>query len=346
VDSDVIFDADYIADLETASDENEELVRGLVTRKDRGRYMVQADGASVPCTISSMLRKKLIYPMRDPASLPHYEVQSVGDIEMVDPVAVGDYVAFVDAGDGTGMIKDVLPRKSQLSRLAAGPIPLEQVLVANVDQMVAVFAAARPKPKWHLLDRYLLTAEAAGVPAVICINKLDLVDPARLDPIIDLYSGLGYPVILSSAVDGRGLDVVREQLSGRISVLMGKSGVGKTSLLNALEPGLGLRVRAVGKGKVGKGRHTTTHLELVPLSSGGGVVDTPGMRELALWQARPHELPWLFPEFRPYLGTCKFGASCVHDSEPGCAIKQAVDNGDVSGPRYESYLKLLEEMSE
>jgi ribosome biogenesis GTPase len=244
------------------------------------------------------------------------------------------------------MIKEVLPRKSRLSRLAAGPIPLEQVLVANVDQMVAVFAAARPKPKWHLLDRYLVTAEAAGVQAVVCINKLDLVAPASLGEIVDLYSGLGYPVMLSSVVDGRGIDVVRERLEGRISVLMGKSGVGKTSLLNALEPGLGLRVRAVGKGRIGKGRHTTTHLEFVPLSGGGGVVDTPGMRELALWQARPGELPWFFPEFRPHLGMCKFGASCVHDSEPGCAIKQAVDNGDVSSPRYESYLKLLEEMSE
>jgi len=126
---------------------------------------------------------------------------------------------------------------------------------------------------------------------------------------------------------------------------MGKSGVGKSSLLNALEPGLGLCVKAVGTGSVGKGRHTTTHLEMVPLSGGGGVVDTPGMRELALWRARPEELPWFFPEFRPVLGECKYGASCVHDREPGCTIKQAVDNGDVSGPRYESYLKLLKEMS-
>ena len=134
-------------------------------------------------------------------------------------------------------------------------------------------------------------------------------------------------------------------LKDRVSVLVGKSGVGKTSLLNALEPGLGLRVRAVGTGSVGKGRHTTTHLEMVPLSGGGGVVDTPGMRELALWRTRPGELPWFFPEFHRFLGECKYGASCVHDSEPGCAIRRAVENGDVSEPRYESYLKLLKEIS-
>lgn len=316
------------------------LTEGIVIRKDRGRYMVQVGEDTVPCALSTMLRKRLLYPVRDPNSLPHYGVQRVADIEMVDPVAVGDRVGFMDAGDGSGMIRAVLPRKSRLSRAAAGPIPLEQVLVANVDQMVAVFAAARPTPKWHLLDRYLVTAEAAGIPALICITKLDLVDERALDHVVALYRDLGYTVQLTSTVDGRGIDALRERLVGRLSVLMGKSGVGKTTLLNAIEPGLGLRVNAVSDGKIGKGRHTTTHLELVPLSQGGGVVDTPGMRELSLWQAQPEVLPSLFPEFRPYLGACKFGASCRHDSEPGCAIKQAVDNGSISEERYLSYLKL------
>jgi len=316
---------------------------GAVFRKDRGRYQVRVGDRVVPCTISTMLRKQLIYPTRDPASLTHFEVQRVGNIREVDPIAIGDRVAFVDAGDGTGMIKEVLPRRNQVSRMDPGPIPLEQVLVANVDQMVAVFAAARPKLKWHLVDRYLVSAEAAGVPAVICITKLDLVDPAGLEPMLSVYRDLGYGVLLTSSEDGRGIEEARKCLTERVSVLMGKSGVGKTSLLNALEPGLGLRVKAVGTGRVGKGRHTTTHLELVPLSGGGGVVDTPGMRELTLWRARPDELAWFFPELRPYLGRCKFGASCVHDTEPGCAVKRAVDNGEVSVPRYESYLKLFRE---
>jgi len=166
----------HAVETDLSQDSELPLITGAVIRKDRGRYLIRADDRVAPCAISAMLRKRLIYPTRDPASLGHFEVQRVGDIKAIDPVAIGDNVAFVDAGDGTGLIKEVLPRKNQISRLAAGPIPLEQVLVANVDQMVAVFAAARPKPKWHLLDRYLVTAGAAGVPALICITKMDLVN--------------------------------------------------------------------------------------------------------------------------------------------------------------------------
>ncbi len=325
---------------------SDELKQGLVIRKDRGRYTVRVESGDVPCTLSSLLRKRLLYPLRDPASLGHYEVQRVENIEVVDPVAIGDHVAFVVAGDGTGMIKEVLPRQRQLSRRDPGPIPLEQVLVANVDQVVVVFAAARPEPKWHLLDRYLVVAESAGIPARICVTKIDLVVEAELGHVLALYRGLGYPVTLTSIVDSQGIETVREELQGRISVLVGKSGVGKTSLLNAIEPGLGLRVNAVGTGKIGKGRHTTTHLELIPLSAGGGVVDTPGMRELELWHVDRHTLGTCFPEMLPHLGSCKFGTGCRHDGEPGCAIRRAVDNGDISRSRYESYLRMAQEVAE
>jgi ribosome biogenesis GTPase len=324
--------------------ESEVLIEGVVVRKGRGQYLVQTTDGTVPCVISTLLRKKLIYPTADPNSLAHYQVQRVGHIEMVDPLAIGDRVRFLDAGDGSGMIKVVLQRENHLSRRDPGPIPLEQVLVANADQMVAVFSAARPSPSWHLLDRYLVMAEIAGIPAVICITKMDLVNPEDFKAVLEPYCALGYPVYYTSAINGQGMDALRQILHGRLSVFTGKSGVGKTSLLNVLQPGLGLQVKAVYKGKEGKGRHTTSHLEMFPLTDGGWVVDTPGMRELGFWDMDVTDMAACFRELRPYLGQCKFGASCTHRSEPGCAIQQAVDNGSVSRQRFESYLVLAEEV--
>ena len=315
---------------------------GMVIRKNRGQYLVQADGKSIPCAISSRLRKTLIYPTAAPTSL-HHRVQRVDDIEVVDPIAVGDQVAFIDAGDGTGIIHDVLPRKTQLSRRAAGDIPLEQVLVANIDQVVIVFAAAKPEPKWNLLDRYLVTAESAGVPAVICMTKLDLINKESLEEDLSLYRGLGYHILLTSSSQGMGIEEARRALEGKISIFMGKSGVGKSSLLNAIQPGLGVKISAVGKGEVGKGRHTTTHLEMFPLDTGGAVVDTPGMREFSLWNVDEDGLAGLFPEMRPFLGGCQFQSNCEHEHEPGCAIRKSVTAGKIHPRRYQSYLKLLHE---
>lgn len=315
---------------------------GMVTRKNRGQYLVQVNGDSIPCGISSRLRKTLVYPTAAPTSL-HHRVQRVDDIEVVDPIAVGDMVSLVDAGDGTGVIHSVLPRKSQLSRRAAGDIPLEQVLVANVDQVVIVFAAARPEPKWNLLDRYLVTAESAHLPAVICMTKLDLVEEDALEEDLAIYRNLGYTILLTSASDSRGIDQARAAFQNRVSILMGKSGVGKSSLLNAIQPGLGVKVNAVGKGEIGKGRHTTTHLEMFALDQGGSVVDTPGMREFTLWEIDEMGLSGLFPEMRPHLGKCQFRSNCLHEHEPGCAVRRAVMKGDVHPRRYQSYLKLLHE---
>lgn len=323
------------------SNRTNEPVTGMVIRKLRGQYLVRTGSREIPCSISNRLRKQLIYPLADPSSL-HHRVQKVEEIDVVDPVAVGDQVSLLDAGDGTGMIHEVLPRKSQLSRASSRPGVLEQVIVANADQVLIVFAAAKPEPKWGLLDRFLVTAEASNLPAVVVITKMDLLDGEKVED-LDIYREIGYPVVLTSAVDGRGIEMVKEKLQGKISILMGKSGVGKSSLLNAVQPGLGLKVSAVGKGEVGKGRHTTTHLEMFPLDEGGGVIDTPGMRSFALWDVSNEEMAYFFREMRPFLGKCQFRSGCMHEDEPGCAVRNAVMAGKVNPKRYQSYLKLLHE---
>lgn len=311
---------------------------GTVFKKNLGHYTVNAGGRIVLCTISNRLRKNLVYPIADPNSIrPH--VMAVKDIWAVDPVAIGDTVRFVDGGAGEGMITEVLPRTSKLVRRAAGTKTLEQVIVANVDQIVAVFAAAQPASKWELLDRYLAAAEAADLPAIICITKQDLIEGDHVLEEVETYRKIGYPVLLSSAITGEGLEAVRQALAGRVSVLAGSSGAGKTSLLNALEPGLGLRVSEVSR-HTGKGKHTTSYLQMFELQGGGSVVDTPGMREFGLYEVDGEGLDTLFPEMRSYLGHCRFGVDCSHSHEPGCAVKQAVAAGEISPRRHRSYLRM------
>ncbi len=315
---------------------------GVVYRKTTGHYTVHTNGREIDCELSSLIRKQLIYPIADPTSLRH-NVREVREIEHADPVAIGDRVRFIAAGDGTGLINEVLPRRSRLSRPAPGYGANEQVIVANVDRVIPVFAAASPTPKWGLLDRYLVSAESSEIPALIVVTKLDLAGPDRkLDEALDIYRRIGYPVRMVSAVTGEGLDKLRQELHGRTSVLVGKSGVGKTTLLNALQPGLGLRVKEVGRGGQGKGRHTTTHLEMFDLDFGGALVDTPGMREFGLWDVRGGDLALLFPEMAGYVGRCRFGLSCRHNEEPGCAVRKAVMAGQVSPQRYQSYMRLSE----
>ncbi len=315
---------------------------GVVYKKQLGTYFVRTPEGEIVCSISSRLRKELIYPIADRSSIIHHRVQKVNDIHMVDPVAIGDCVKFLTAEDGTGVISEVLPRRNKVARLAAGDKELEQVIAANVDQLVCVFAAMLPDPAWNLLDRYLVTAEEAGIPALIIITKLDLVEPGTFDAVMDEYRALGYDVIMSSTVDQKGIDELREALRGKMSVLIGKSGVGKTSLLNAVQPGLGLRVGEVSK-TLKKGKHTTTHLEMIELESGGAIVDTPGMRHFAAWNVDDGDLAMLYREMQPYVGTCRFGLDCSHINEPGCAILKAVGAGKITERRYKSYVRMLQE---
>ncbi len=319
--------------------------QGIVFKKSQGHYFVRADGRLVTCAISNRLRKVLIYPTAAPTSL-HQRVREVRDVPTIDPVAVGDVVEFTDGGHDTGLITEVLPRKNTLVRRSAAPMPgahaHEQVIVANVDQVMAVYPAGQPAKRQWMLDQYLAAAEASRLPARICLTKADLADEAQMRAEIEMYERLGYPVIATSAVTGQGLAEFKEALQGRVSVLIGKSGVGKTSLLNALQPGLGLRVKAVNL-HTAEGKHTTTHLEMFQLDFGGGVVDTPGLREFKLWEIDSADLAQVFPEMRPYLGRCKFGADCTHAHEPGCAVKAAVEAGTISSRRYQSYLRMRED---
>lgn len=321
---------------------------GVVYKKAIGNYWVTVNGHVIRCSISSMLRKQLIYPTADPNSLRHV-VRAVNEIEHVDPVAVGDEVRLVDALDGSGVITEILPRRSKLTRRTAVPMPgahaFEQVIVSNVDQVVPVFAAANPQPKWNMLDRYLVSAESLALPVIICINKVDLARDLHgklddeIDQMVDIYRKIGYPVLLVSAKTGEGINQLVTALHQRISVLVGKSGVGKTSLLNAIQPGLGLRVNEVNM-VTGKGKHTTTHMEMFSLDHGGNIVDTPGVREFGPWNVEEDDLALFFPEMRPYVGRCKFGLDCSHDEEPGCEIRKAVMNGKIDPRRYKSFLTL------
>lgn len=321
---------------------------GVVFRKSLGQYVVRMDGREIDCVLSSLIRKQLIYTTADPTSLRR-KVQKVREIEHIDPVAIGDHVRFnfVDGGRARGIITEILPRLSKFSRPATVPGKriYEQVIASNVDLVIPVFAVAEPTPKWGLLDRYLVSAESSKLPVLIVITKLDLAwKNKKLENELEIYRRAGYSIQIVSSHTDEGIDELKQTLEGKMSVLVGKSGVGKTSLLNALQPGLGLRVKTVSRGDQGKGRHTTTRLEMFELDFGGKLVDTPGIREFGLWEIEDRDLAYLFPEMADYVGQCKFGLSCRHDREPECAIRKAVMEGKISPHRYKSYMNLRAEL--
>jgi ribosome biogenesis GTPase len=257
-------------------------------------------------------------------------------------LAVGDQVVIEhDPRAAAWAIAELLPRRSKLARRAPGGAFGERVVAANIDQVVIVFAAAAPEPHPRMLDRFLVIAAAHEIPAYIVINKVDLVDPDDVRQRFDAYERAGYPVLPTSVKRGEGLSELAGVLLGRVSALTGPSGVGKSSLLNAIYPGLDLRVGEIST-SVMKGRHTTVGADMHPLPGGGYVVDTPGLREVGVWGLPKDELDRCFPEFRTHLGHCRF-RDCRHLAEPGCAIRDAVAEGQISNDRYESYVKLYRE---
>ena len=315
--------------------DNQGLGEGLIIRSQSGFYTILTDGGElVVARIRGRLKKK-----RSDTTI----------------VAVGDRVKWQVLPDESIVIEEVRERKRVLARLK----PLadgrgsrrwdrrgylrekEQVIIANPDQVVFVVACADPEPHLKMLDRLLVGAERQSIPSVVCANKTDLIGMDGAKRIFSIYEDIGYTVLYTSAHDGTGIDGLRAQLKDEMSALVGPSGVGKSSLLNALEPGLAQRVMNVSA-VTGKGRHTTTVAELVPLQVGGWVADTPGIRALALFDLDPEEIDAYFPDIAPYVPTCNF-SDCSHTVEPGCAVRLALAAGAIDEHRYESYVRLHQE---
>lgn len=292
--------------------------KGLIIKAQSGFYTVETSQGRYTCRLRGKLKQNRL----------------TGDI-----VAVGDWVDISPLPDGTGSIDSVHPRKSLLSRQLSGiKTNYQQILLANPDQVVLIFACTKPEPRLRMLDRFLVIAERQEIPVIIVANKFDLVNKHQADSIFGIYTRLGYRVIFTSAKTGKGVNELHRALIGRISAFTGPSGVGKSSLLNAIQPELGLQVRTVSIG-TSKGKHTTQVRELFPLEKGGYVADMPGVRTLALWDIEPEELDAYFCELRDLVSHCQF-SDCTHSHEPGCAVMAAVENGKIDSGRYESYLRL------
>ena len=305
-----------------------DIIQGRVIRARTSFYDVQDSDAVLRC----QLRGRIKRAQRAAAGRQIY----------ADPVAVGDEVIVTPLDNGEGVIEEILPRWTKFSRRYPGKRDaIEQIVVANADQVVTVLSTRLPDLNYRFLDRFLILAEVGEMDAVVCINKVDLIDVVeqqKLGSILSAYEQLGYPVIFTSINYPQSIEPFRDALRDKFSVIVGASGVGKSSLLNAIQPGLGLRVGEVGL-KTGKGRHTTTLVELFCLDFGGEVADTPGIREIGLWGVDTENLDLYFPEMESYLGKCKY-TDCVHLSEPGCAITEAVNTGEISDVRYLSYVSL------
>jgi ribosome biogenesis GTPase len=295
---------------------NEQFLQGLIIKAQSGFFTVKTRQGFVICQLRGKLKQG----------------KAIGDL-----ASIGDTVWVTVLTDGSGVIEEVEERKRAIVRLDPRPQgDYQQVLLANPDQAVFVFACAHPSPRLKMLDRFLVIAEKQNIPPVIVANKIDLVEDAK--KIFGLYESIGYRVLYTSTKTGAGIEALKSILSGKISAFAGPSGAGKSSLLNAMQPGLGLVVNEISK-VMDKGKHTTVTRELFPLEGGGYLADTPGWKSLALWDTEPEELDGYFPELRELVQHCQFN-DCTHTHEPGCAVRRALDEGKIYPERYESYLRL------
>ena len=319
------------------------LVRGVVVGGTGGVWRVRTEeGDSIDASLRGRLKKSNAGRRAD-GSLRRDTVLAASK---TPKLAVGDDVLLEESEGGAWAIAEILPRRSRLARRAPGGGKGERIIAANVDQVVVMFAAAKPEPHRRMLDRFLVIAESNELTPRIVINKVDLVGDDAVRARFAAYERVGYAVYYTSVKDGRTLDELRSVLSGRRSVVTGPSGVGKSSLLNALFPGSNLRVGAISE-SVNKGRHTTVGAAMLPLVSeaDGYVIDTPGLREIGLWSLPTDRLDQCFPEIRALRDQCRF-ADCRHIAEPDCAVTTAVRGGMIDADRYDSYARLLAELDE
>lgn len=336
---------------------NPEILTGMVLNGAHGIYDVHTDNGVLRCTLRGKLKKAFVQSQaaRSVAKArPRYDklisqpkakrVEKREEAAQAVParLSVGDYVKLRQLDATTGMIEEILPRQSELSRRDAGSTDkkvMQQTLLANLDQVVLVFATAQPNPHFGMLDRYLAICESAEIHPLICLNKADLPHTSSVEQYTELYASLGYQVIWTSTITNQGIENLRELLKDHMTLFTGPSGVGKSSLVNAIEPGMAIKTGLISNA-TGKGKHTTTGSQLYPLTGGGWLADSAGIRALATWNIAPEELASCFVEFRPYLGECEF-SDCSHVDEEGCAILQAVADGVINEHRHRSYVRIL-----
>lgn len=286
------------------------MLRGIIIKAYNSYYYVQNDNKVTMCTVRGRFKKEKF------------------------SLLVGDEVEYTLTGHHKGVIEHIVPRRSMLKR----------PMVANVDQVIVTFAAVNPDINAVLIDRFLVLAELSSLDIIICINKIDLVNIDEIQPLIDIYKAIGYPVIPVSAKSALGIPALRNFLHNKISAFAGPSGVGKSTILNALEPGLELVTGEVSD-KIGRGKHTTRFAQLLPLSGGGFVVDTPGFSSTDFSDINISDLMYCFPEIAEIAPKCKYN-SCLHLKEPQCAVKQAVTDKSINKERFDSYLKILEDIKQ
>jgi ribosome biogenesis GTPase len=295
-------------------------IRGRVIQAQSGFFDVEIGEHVVVCQLRGKLKKGR---------------------KLADIIAIGDWVIITEQDPGTGMIEEVEPRQAMLYRMApTARGEFKQIIIANPDQAVFVFSVAQPEPRLPMLDRFLVIAERESIDILIVANKIDLVGMKKAREYFKRYQDIGYQVFYTSAVKNRGIKQLKKYLVGKTSVFAGPSGAGKTGILNAIQPGLGLVVKEVSE-TTQKGKHTTVSRKLIPIEGGGYIADTPGLKALDLWDITPEEVDGYFPEIREALLLCRF-SDCTHTHEPGCAVIEAIKDKKIHPERYRSYLRMRE----